>query len=65
MQTPTQTQHLHRHCHYVTPTPTQILWEGLMRVKRVEELEVFKKSHALALELYRVTSSLPDTEKVG
>jgi len=32
-------------------------------IKSVEDLNVFKKSHALALELYKITAHFPDEEK--
>jgi four helix bundle protein len=34
-------------------------------MKRVEELDVFKLSHALALEIFAVTKTFPDEEKFG
>jgi four helix bundle protein len=34
-------------------------------MKRVEELDVFKLSHSLTLEIYRITKSFPDEEKFG
>lgn len=34
-------------------------------VKRVEDLEVFKKAHGLTLELYKATSTLPKSETYG
>jgi four helix bundle protein len=34
-------------------------------MKKVEELDVFKLSHSLTLEIYRVTKSFPDEEKFG
>lgn len=34
-------------------------------MKRVEELDVFKLSHSLTLEIYRLTKSFPDEEKFG
>jgi len=32
-------------------------------IKSVEDLNVFKKSHALALELYKITAQFPGEEK--
>ena len=34
-------------------------------MKKVEELDVFKLSHSLTLEIYRITKSFPDEEKFG
>jgi four helix bundle protein len=34
-------------------------------MKKVEELDVFKLSHLLTLEIYRITKSFPDEEKFG
>ncbi len=35
------------------------------KVRSVEELEVFKKSHRLTLNIYRITNGFPQTEKFG
>jgi len=35
------------------------------KIKSVEELEVFKKSHNLTLNVYRVTKKFPPEEKFG
>jgi four helix bundle protein len=34
-------------------------------MKSVEELDVFKSSHSLALEIFELTKSFPDGEKFG
>jgi four helix bundle protein len=34
-------------------------------IKSVEELDVYKKAHALTLELYKITRDFPDDEKFG
>ena len=34
-------------------------------MKKVEELDVFKLSHALALEAFEITKSFPEEEKFG
>ncbi|OGP62409.1 MAG: four helix bundle protein [Deltaproteobacteria bacterium RBG_13_47_9] len=34
-------------------------------MKKVEELDVFKLSHSLALEIFKVTKSFPEEEKFG
>lgn len=34
-------------------------------MKKVEELDVFKLSHSLTLEIYGITKSFPDEEKFG
>ncbi len=34
-------------------------------MKTVEELDVFKLSHSLALEIFELTKSFPDGEKFG
>jgi four helix bundle protein len=34
-------------------------------MKKVEELDVFKLSHSLTLEIYRITKSFPEEEKFG
>ncbi len=31
----------------------------------IEELEVFKRSHSLTLEIYRITKNFPESEKFG
>ena len=38
---------------------------GGLNMKKVEELDVFKLSHALALEVFEITKSFPDEEKFG
>jgi four helix bundle protein len=38
--------------------------EGL-NMEKVEELDVFKLSHALTLEIFEITKSFPDEEKFG
>ncbi|MDP3048188.1 MAG: four helix bundle protein [Thermodesulfovibrionales bacterium] len=35
------------------------------KINKVEELEVFKKSHKLTLNIYKVTEGFPQTEKFG
>ncbi len=35
------------------------------KIKSVEELEVFKKSHQFTLHIYRVTEKFPPVEKFG
>jgi four helix bundle protein len=35
------------------------------RINSVEELEVFKRSHKLTLDIYKVTKEFPQTEKFG
>lgn len=37
----------------------------MSKVRSVEELEVFKKSHTLTLNIYRITNGFPQTEKFG
>ncbi len=37
----------------------------MSKVRSVEELEVFKKSHRLTLNIYRITNGFPQTEKFG
>ena len=34
-------------------------------VKRVEDLDVFKLSHSLSLEIFRITKTFPEEEKFG
>jgi len=34
-------------------------------MKKVEELDVFKLSHSLALEIFELTKTFPDDEKFG
>jgi len=34
-------------------------------MKTVEELDVFKLSHSLALEIFETTNSFPEEEKFG
>ena len=34
-------------------------------MKKVEELDVFKLSHSLTLQIYGITKSFPDEEKFG
>jgi len=34
-------------------------------MKKVEELDVFRLSHSLTLEIYGITKSFPDEEKFG
>ena len=34
-------------------------------MKKVEELDVFKLSHSLALEIFEITKSFPEEEKFG
>ena len=34
-------------------------------MEKVEELDVFKLSHSLTLEIYRITRSFPEEEKFG
>jgi four helix bundle protein len=36
-----------------------------MKMKKVDELDVFKLSHSLTLEIYEITKSFPDEEKFG
>jgi hypothetical protein len=33
-------------------------------MKKVEELDVFKLSHSLALEIFEITKSFPEEEKI-
>lgn len=35
------------------------------KIRPVEELEVFKKSHKLTLNIYKITESFPQMEKFG
>jgi len=35
------------------------------KIRTVEELEVFKKSHKLTLNIYKITENFPQTEKFG
>lgn len=37
----------------------------MSKINRVEELEVFKRSHKLTLNIYKVTEGFPQTEKFG
>ncbi len=37
----------------------------MSRINSVEELEVFKRSHKLTLDIYKVTKGFPQTEKFG
>ncbi|MDP3048198.1 MAG: four helix bundle protein [Thermodesulfovibrionales bacterium] len=37
----------------------------MSKINKVEELEVFKKSHKLTLDIYKVTEKFPQTEKFG
>ena len=39
--------------------------EGMKKGKGVEALEVFKKSHKLVLDVYRITKEFPTGEKFG
>lgn len=39
--------------------------EKVNKINKVEELEVFKKSHKLTLNIYKVTEGFPQTEKFG
>ncbi len=34
-------------------------------MKKVEDLDVFKLSHSLALEIFEITKSFPEEEKFG
>ncbi len=36
-----------------------------MRVENFEQLEVWQKAHAMALEVYKLTSALPEEEEFG
>lgn len=36
-----------------------------MRVENFEQLEVWQKAHAMALEVYKMTSALPEEEEFG
>lgn len=36
-----------------------------MKIKSVEDLEVFKKAHNLTLRIYAITKSYPEEEKYG
>jgi CO dehydrogenase/acetyl-CoA synthase gamma subunit (corrinoid Fe-S protein) len=40
-------------------------YENVSRINSVEELEVFKRSHKLTLDIYKVTKEFPQTEKFG
>jgi hypothetical protein len=35
------------------------------KISSVEELEVFKRSHQLTLEVYKITEKFPKSEKFG
>ena len=37
----------------------------MSRINSAEELEVFKRSHKLTLDIYKVTESFPQAEKFG
>jgi four helix bundle protein len=39
--------------------------EGKSLIKKVEELVVFKKAHALTIRLYKITAGFPEQEKFG
>ena len=41
-----------------------VLWEGI-DMKSVEDLDVFKLAHHLALQTYSATKSFPRTETFG
>jgi len=41
-----------------------VLWEGI-EMKSVEDLDVFKLSHQLALKTYSVTKTFPKEETFG
>ena len=36
-----------------------------MRVENFEQLEVWQKAHAMALDVYKMTSALPEEEEFG
>lgn len=38
---------------------------SMKKINSVEELEVFKRSHKLTLNIYKVTEDFPQTEKFG
>ncbi|MCG2709543.1 MAG: four helix bundle protein [Thermodesulfovibrionales bacterium] len=42
-----------------------VIGEMMSKINKVEELEVFKKSHKLTLDIYKVTEKFPQTEKFG
>jgi four helix bundle protein len=39
--------------------------EGVLDMRTVEELDVFKLSHSLSLEIFRMTKTFPEEEKFG
>jgi four helix bundle protein len=39
--------------------------EGVLNMKTVEELDVFKLSHSLSLEIFKITKTFPEEEKFG
>jgi four helix bundle protein len=39
--------------------------KGKLNMKRVEDLDVFKLSHSLALEIFELTKDFPEEEKFG
>ncbi len=41
------------------------VWEKGLSMKKVEELDVFKLSHSLVLEIFQITKSFPEEEKFG
>ncbi len=40
-------------------------WREMPTIQRVEELEVFKKAHAMTLMVYKITCGFPSAEKFG
>jgi len=36
-----------------------------MKIKKFQDLEVWKKAHLLVLEIYKITMNFPDREKFG
>ncbi|MCX6843644.1 MAG: four helix bundle protein [candidate division WOR-3 bacterium] len=40
-------------------------WERPIRLERFEDLDVWRRAHALALEVYRLTGGFPSDEKFG
>ena len=40
-------------------------YEGMSKIKRFENLNVWQKSHELVLEVYKITKQFPNEEKFG
>lgn len=43
----------------------QMIGEVMGKINKVEELEVFKKSHKLTLDIYKITENFSKAEKFG